>query len=122
MSAALAIQNLEREHLGFLLTHFDAESEGDGVSEGDCVFEILPMRADLFKSPLAVLLFRYHFRESGEHKVRLTKTGGVFVYEITPRLELPLKIKLESTGEGRIWQYPDLSTPIAYVVSTVGKV
>ncbi|HWB02045.1 MAG TPA: hypothetical protein VG796_03410 [Verrucomicrobiales bacterium] len=121
MSAALAIQNLEREHLGFVMMHFDAEPDGDGICEGDCIFQILPAKAALFESPAAVTLFPYHFRESGEHRVKLSLNGGTRVYEITPISEPPIRIELAAVGEGRLLQSPDFSNPIACVVETAKK-
>jgi hypothetical protein len=122
MSVALAIQNLDREHLGFVLTHFDAEPDGDGVCEGDCVFQILPMRAELFDSPTAQTLFPYHFRESGEHRVKLTKNAGASLYEIIPKSEPPIRIEIALSGTGKMLQYPDFTRPIAFVVETTKKV
>ena len=118
MNVALAIQSLNREQMGVFLTHFEAEPAGDGVCEGDCIFQILPIRAALFDSPLAELLFRYHFRESGEHKVKLTRRGGACLYEVTPTCELPLRIELGASGKGQLSQQPDFSKAIAYVVAT----
>ena len=117
MSAALAIQNLDREHLGFVLTHFDGEPGGDGICEGDCVFQILPKRPDLFASPLAQTLFPYHYRESGEHRVRLTKHGGAYLYEIFPKTQPEIRIKISADGGGLLLQSPDFTKHIAYVVS-----
>lgn len=119
MSAALALQNLDREHVGFVLLHFDAEPSGDGVYKGDCIFQILPTRAELFESPLVRLLDRYHFRASGEHRVRLTKSAGACSYEISPQSEPPLSIELAASGEGRMLQSD--STTLAYVVATTTK-
>ncbi|HXR06784.1 MAG TPA: hypothetical protein VN765_05610 [Candidatus Acidoferrum sp.] len=121
MSAALAIQNLDREHLGFVLTSFEAEPDGDGVCEGDCVFQILPTRAELFDSPAAQTLFPYHFRGSGEHRVKLTKSAGASLYEIIPKSEPPIRIEIAVNGEGQMLQYPDFTKPIAYVVETTKK-
>jgi len=121
MSAALAIQNLDREHLGFVLTSFEAEPDGDGVCEGDCVFQILPTRAELFDSPTARTLLPYHFRESGEHRVKLTKAGGASLYEITPKREPPIRIEVAASGAGQMLQHPDFTKPIAYVVETTKK-
>jgi hypothetical protein len=121
MSAALAIQNLEGEHLGFVMLHFEAGLDGDGVWEGDCVFQTLPARAELFDSRAALALYPYHFRESGEHRVKLSITGGAGVYEITPESEPPVRIELAANGTGQILQYPDFSRPIARVVDTGRK-
>jgi hypothetical protein len=121
MSAALAIQNLDREHLGYVLTSFETEPDGDGACEGNCVFQILPMRAELFDSLTAQTLFPYHFRESGEHRVRLTKTAGASLFEITPKSGPPIRIEIAVSGAGQMLQYPDFTRPIAYVVETKKK-
>ena len=117
MSSALAIQNLDRENFGFVLTNFATEPPGDGVCDGECIFQILPPKPELFDSLLARSLFPYHFRESGEHRVRLTKHDGACSYEIIPKSEPPLRIELNAEGDGELSQHPDFSKPIAYVVS-----
>ena len=116
MNDALAIQNLDRERLGFILFHFDPEAAGDGYFEGDAVFQILPAKAELFESPLVRSLYRYHFRESGEHRVRLTKCAGAHSYQILPESESPLTIELNASGEGQLLCDSNL---IAYVVAAV---
>ena len=116
MNSALALQNLDREPLGFILFHLDPEPAGDGYCEGDCVFQILPAKAELFESALVRSLYRYHFRESGEHRVRLTKSAGAYSYQIIPGSEAPLTIELSASGEGQLLCDSNL---IAYVVAAV---
>ena len=115
MNEVMSIQSLNRQHLGFVLFEFGTGVDARGCWEGTCVFDIFPMEAELGGAPLADLLYRYHFRESGEHRVELTRTDQSDVYEIIPRLVPRLRIEITSAGEGTIIQAPDCATAIAYV-------
>ena len=85
------------------------------------VFSRFSRRAKLFDSPTAQALFPYHFREGGEHRVKLTKSAGASLYEIIPKSEPPIRIELAVSGVGQMLQYPDFTKPIAYVVETTKK-
>src|ERR1700677_760001 len=109
----LAIQSPEGEHLGFILMSLPSFQDADGTFEGDCIFTILPAKAELMDSPLVDTLWLYHFKSSGEHKAKLTVNGKNISAFITPLAENPLKLAFERNGAGTLWRLPDETTPIA---------
>ncbi|MDP5142195.1 hypothetical protein ORJ00_05550 [Rheinheimera baltica] len=58
---AIVLQNSDEQHIGFTLFHPDF-----GAGKGDCVFVIVPKKADLFESKEVSILL--DIKEAGEHQ------------------------------------------------------
>ncbi|WP_281213491.1 hypothetical protein [Shewanella insulae] len=61
VTKAIVLQTTEEEHIGFTLFHPDFET-----NSGDCVFVVVPKKAELFDSEEVLILL--NIKEAGEHQ------------------------------------------------------
>lgn len=94
---AIVMQTEDQEPVGFMLTHLEPAID-DGEYEGECVFMLLPKRADLLDSEVAIIISELKVR--GEHACRMRITTNQTVYQVTPQDLPPLSLVLESEGRG----------------------
>ncbi len=90
----VALQNAVGAHLGFMLCSVDL-----GEPSGECVFIAVPVRADLFDTPEAEVLFQR--REAGESAWLVSGRDPLLVVVRTPGLPTEMFLEFDGPGPGR---------------------
>jgi len=96
----IPLQNLNKEHIGFLLHAGlpDAFATTVGQWKGDCVIMALPTQPELFNDP-AFLLLADH-KDAGEHRITVTNDGSTIAIHAVATTGATLFIRLPQSGPG----------------------
>jgi hypothetical protein len=111
MSNSFAIQNLDGDHIGFVLTHFESDVSSPGRYQGECVFIALPMKVELLNHPLTDRMYQHKF--AGEHSCKLSVSEVEEEYSIAKDGVKPLRMVM-GQDDGQIFD--------AVSNSAIGKV
>ena len=90
----VVLQNADGEHLGFMLCSPDLRQPS-----GDCVFMVVPRKAELFDAPAAELLFQR--KQAGESSWQVVCSQPLSVVVRTPGVAAELFIEFCGGGPGQ---------------------
>jgi len=110
---AIALQNMQAEHMGFMLTHLNPTGT-NGEFSGDCVFMLLPFSSDLSETELGILISE--LKVAGEHPCSMRTITNQTEIVVTPKKLPELILVITPTGKGT------LSKKENGVVSQIGLV
>jgi len=110
---AIALQNKEARHMGFMLTHLNPTGT-NGEFAGECVFTLLPTSSDLIETELGILISE--LKVAGEHPCRMRTVTNHTEIIVTPKKLPELILHIAPTGKGT------LSKKQNGVVSRIGLV
>jgi hypothetical protein len=82
------------DHLGFLLLRRD-----DDGPAGQCVFQLLPAKSDVFESPLFQNMEAFGFRAAGEMPFQATRDTDLCI-TVSPGGKPHFEIRIPSSGKG----------------------
>jgi hypothetical protein len=96
----IPLQNLDRQHIGFLLpaglpTDF---ASAVGQWEGDCVFMVLPTKPELFDDPAFRVLADH--KDAGEHRIAVSNDGSMISVLATAPTGAQLFVRLPASTPG----------------------
>jgi hypothetical protein len=96
----IPLQNLEQEHIGFLLLAGFPADFASAVDhwEGDCVFVALPTKPELFDDPAFRVLADH--KDAGEHRVVVNNDGSTISALATAATGAQLFVRLPASAPG----------------------
>src|SRR6266478_2715508 len=96
---AIALQNKEGKHMGFMLTHLNPTAT-NGEYTGDCVFMLVPSSGDLIETDLGVLISE--LKVAGEHPCSMHTITNHTEIVVTPKKLPELILVITPTGKGTL--------------------
>src|SRR5688572_24490323 len=96
----IPLQNLDQEHIGFLLpAGLPADfTSAVGQWEGDCVFIALPTKPELFDDSAFRVLAAH--KDAGEHRISVRNDGSAISVFATARTGAQLFVQLPASVRG----------------------
>jgi hypothetical protein len=96
----IPLQNLEQQHIGFLLpAGLPADFASTvGQWEGDCVFMALPTNPTLLDDPAFRVLADH--KDAGEHRIAITNDGSTISVVATAPTGAQLFVRLPASAPG----------------------
>ena len=118
----IPLQNLNQEHLGFLLP---AGLPDDfiftvGQWEGDCIFMALPSQAEFFDDPAFRVLAEH--KDAGEHRITVANDGSTISVLATAPTGAQLFVRLSDSEPG-VWgtHTVTVETRLGHAVKVSGR-
>lgn len=116
MLAMIPLQNLDQEHIGFLLpAGLPADFTSTfGQWEGHCVFMALPTKVELFDDPAFGVLANH--KNAGEHRIAVSNDGRTISVAATSPSGAQLFLQLPASGLGSWGTRGATDTQLGYAV------